>query len=227
MIDYPNSSELRNLALLVRDTIKEFDLREKLMRRRILVLQHQRDHLQYQVDNNNHHSIQQQSSSSQQHPADNINSHHSDLEVLRRLINVRSNNRTNFDPIWFKRVRNELNQVSEDEEEKLSKLKSNTDDNNFDYDRDDTYIDSITSASPRNGDSLNSNIIYPPRPPARQSLREDNNDDDDDLEQPSFKPDLVAYRNLAEAFERLADENIRSGYAVHQILKDYRLRSES
>ncbi|TIA99570.1 hypothetical protein E3P94_02149 [Wallemia ichthyophaga] len=220
--NYPNANELKNLAVLVRDTLQEFDSRERLMRRRILVLQHQRDQLNYQVEGtSSNHSHTQQLKVFEEN-SDN------DIEVLRNLLKSKDAHK-NADPLWFKRVRKELDQVTDTEEEKALDDIDNRRDTLKMKDRDrqtesvlDDYMNH--SASPSY-----SQEGYPQRPPARMSMR--GFDDDDNYSSQFNLPnntttrtaDLeAAYKRVTEAFEKLADENIRNSVAVHQILKEYR-----
>ncbi|TIA88737.1 hypothetical protein E3P99_02434 [Wallemia hederae] len=230
--NYPNANELKNLAVLVRDTLHEFDNRERMMRRRILVLQHQKDQLAYQLDSTSSNGSQTAQTKVVEEKSD------SDIEVLRNLVKS-TTIQQNVDPLWFKRVRHELEQVTTPEEERAliersdrrnSSQQSNHLQMQFEpHDGDqlsDTVLDDyvVQSASPPS-----SHGGIPQRPPARQSMREF---EDDTQTQTQFNlpndttsrpADIeVAYKHLTEAFEKLADENIRNSVAVHQIIKTYR-----
>lgn len=216
--------------MLVRDTLHEFDNRERMMRRRILVLQHQRDQLHYQLESTSSNHSQTQQVKVFEENSDN------DIEVLRNLVKS-TNAHQNIDPLWFKRVRQELEQVTDPEKEKaLAEL---------DNRREPQPNQLQMQLEPSDGDRLSDTVLddymdhsaspsysqegFPQRPPARQSIR---GFDDDTQTKSQFNlpnnttsrpADLeVAYKHLTEAFEKLADENIRNSVAVHQILKEYR-----
>lgn len=227
--------ELKNLAVLVRDTLQEFDGRERLMRRRILLLQHQRDQLNYQLESNSNTSQTPRIPSQQLYPESTDN----DIEILRNLVSLQNQH---VDPLWFKRVRQELNDFSDevqdngqvlvDSESRRRQLDQNQEidlEPTNDGDRlSDTVLDAY-NGSPAS--SSYSSKAIPPRPPARQSLRESEDSSPSQFllnNNTTKATDMESsYKYLTEAFEKLADENIRNSIAVHQIIKEYRQRGES